>query len=347
MPVLPGYDALLRGTAWVRRTDRAVVRLRGADRVTWLQGLITNDIAVLEPGPVRRSLGDGGSVRDGGQRIYSAYLTPQGRMITDLWVVATPDSLLLDVPAPLATSLAASLDALIIAEDVQIDDESATIAVLQVFGSAATDGANPATDGTDPATDGTDARMEVGVARAAIEIFDSTFGVPSRIVYLPATDVDRFISELPVSYEGVGLDALEVLRVEAGVPRFLIDMTGETIPLEAGLEQRAISFTKGCYVGQEVIVRVTTRGGGRVARRLVGVRVENGAEPPPSGAALHAGERAVGRITSAVFSPRCSGVIALGYVHRDFTEPGTRLEVHHDARSLAAVVHPLPFVQPA
>jgi folate-binding protein YgfZ len=317
------------------------VRLRGADRVTWLQGLITNDIAVLEPGSVRRSLGEGGSVRDGGQRIYSAYLTPQGRMITDLWVVATPDSLLLDVPAPLATSLAASLDALIFAEDVQIDDESATIAVLQVFGAADT-----ATD-ANTATDGADAQMEGGVARAAIEIFDSTFGVPARVVYLPATDVDRFISELAASYEGVGLDALEVLRVEAGVPRFLIDMTGETIPLEAGLEQRAISFTKGCYVGQEVIVRVTTRGGGRVARRLVGLRVENGAEPPPSGAALHAGERAVGRITSAVFSPRCSGVIALGYVHRDFTEPGTRLEVHHDARSLAAVVHPLPFVQPA
>jgi folate-binding protein YgfZ len=315
----PGYDALLQRTAWVRRTDRGVVRLRGADRVTWLQGLVTNDVSAIAPG----------------QRIYSAYLTPQGRMITDLWVVATPDALLIDVPAALAGSLVARLDALIFAEDVQIDDASASIALLQLF--TAAKGA---------AADGTDAQMG-GVARAAIGIPDPTFGVPSRAAYVPSTDVDRLISALPTAPMEVGLDALEVLRVEAGVPRFLVDMTEDTIPLEAGLEDRAISFTKGCYVGQEIIVRVTTRGGGRVARKLVGLRVEHGPEPPPPGAAIHAGERAVGRVTSAVFSPRCAGVIALGYVHRDFTEPGTRLEVHHDARSVAAAVHALPFVAPA
>jgi folate-binding protein YgfZ len=260
-------------------------------------------------------------------------------MITDLWVVAIPDALLLDVPAALAGSLVSRLDALIFAEDVQIDAASASIAVLQLF--TAAEGA--AADG---ATDGTDAQMG-GVTRAAIEIPDPTFGVPSRVAYVPSVDVDRFISALPASHVEVGLDVLEVLRVEAGVPRFLVDMTEDTIPLEAGLEDRAISFTKGCYVGQEIIVRVTTRGGGRVARKLVGLRVEHGPEPPPPGAAIHAGDRAVGRVTSAVFSPRCAGVIALGYVHRDFTEPGTRLEVHHDARSVAAAVHALPFVAPA
>jgi tRNA-modifying protein YgfZ len=308
----PGYDALLRGTAWVRRTDRGVVRLGGADRVTWLQGLVTNDVSAIATG----------------QRVYSAYLTPQGRMITDLWVVATPDTLLLDVPEALARPLVARLDGLIFAEDVQIDDASSGMAVLQIFGA--------------PATDGTEAQM-----KGWLEIVDSTFGVPSRVTYVPLQEADQFASKRLGSHVEVGLDSLEVLRVEAGVPRFLVDMNEDTIPLEAGLEDRAISFTKGCYVGQEIIVRVTTRGGGRVARKLVGLRLEDGAEPPPAGAAIHAGERAVGRVTSAVFSPRCAGVIALGYVHRDFTEPGTRLEVHHDARSLAAAVHALPFVAPA
>ena len=302
-----GYDALLAGLAIVRRTDRAVVRLTGADRVGWLQGLVTNDIASIQPA----------------QRIYNAYLTPQGRMITDLWVVAVPDALLLDVPAPLAGALAARLDGLIFAEDVQIDDASERLAVLQVFGPAPSSPLPP----------------------SALAVADRTYGVPSSVIYLGAADVDAARAAFSTAPE-VGLDALEVLRVEAGVPRFLVDLTDDTIPLEAGLEDRAISFTKGCYVGQEIIVRVTSRGGGRVARKLVGLRVDDDRGVPAAGATLHAGERAVGRITSAAFSPRCAAVIALGYVHRDFTAPGTPLEIHDDARRQTASVHALPFVQP-
>jgi folate-binding protein YgfZ len=303
-----GYDALLSGSAVVRRTDRGVVRLQGADRITWLQGLITNDIAGLARG----------------QRVYGAYLTPQGRMITDLWVVAAGDALLLDVPTSLAADLATRLDSLIFAEDVQVEDATNAVTVLQMFGAA----------------------PDAGGADAVTVVPAREYGVPSHVAYVPASEDARFSSGLRDSHVEVGLDALEVLRVEAGVPRFLADMTDDTIPLEAGIEDRAISFTKGCYVGQEVIVRVTTRGGGRVAKKLVGLRLD-GAEPPASGATIRAGERVVGRVTSAVFSPRCAGVIALGYVHRDFTEPGTSLEVDHDARKLAAHVHALPFVPPS
>jgi folate-binding protein YgfZ len=304
-----GYDALLSGSAVVRRTDRGIVRLLGADRITWLQGLITNDISSLAEG----------------QRVYGAYLTPQGRMITDMWVAAAGDALLLEVPTSLAADLATRLDSLIFAEDVQVEDATNAVTVLQVFG------AKPDAGGTD----------------AVIVVPASEYGVPSRVAYVPAAESARFLSGLRDSHVEVDLDTLEVLRVEAGVPRFLADMTDDTIPLEAGIEDRAISFTKGCYVGQEVIVRVTTRGGGRVAKKLVGLRIEGGAEPPAPGATIRAGERVVGRVTSAVFSPRCAGVIALGYVHRDFTEPGTSLEVEHDARKLAAHVHALPFVPPA
>jgi folate-binding protein YgfZ len=103
-------------------------------------------------------------------------------------------------------------------------------------------------------------------------------------------------------------------------------MDTETIPLEAGIEDRAISFTKGCYVGQEVIIRVMHRGHGRVARRLVSL-VVSGDTVPARGSAIHAGDRAVGEVTSATASPTLGAPLALGYVHRDHAEPGTVLSV--------------------
>jgi folate-binding protein YgfZ len=117
-------------------------------------------------------------------------------------------------------------------------------------------------------------------------------------------------------------------------------MDEDTIPLEAGIEGRAISMTKGCYVGQEVIIRVLHRGHGRVARRLVGLRVRDGAPSP--GARIRGNGRDIGVVTSAVTSPRF-GPIALGYVHRDFVEPGTAVEIDAVQRVDAAVVSALPF----
>ena len=99
-------------------------------------------------------------------------------------------------------------------------------------------------------------------------------------------------------------------------------MDEETIPLEAGIEGRAISFTKGCYVGQEVIIRVMHRGHGRVARKLVGLLVD-GETPPPPGTVVRAPDKEIGQVTSSAWSPALERPIALGYVHRDFVEPGT------------------------
>ena len=123
------------------------------------------------------------------------------------------------------------------------------------------------------------------------------------------------------------------------MPLFHRDMDEDTIPLEAGIEPRAISFTKGCYVGQEVIIRVMHRGHGRVARKLVGLAIDAD-RVPASEALIHAGDREIGRVTSATWSPALNRPIALGYVHRDFVEPGTRVAV---ADSAAAVVV-LPLV---
>ena len=139
---------------------------------------------------------------------------------------------------------------------------------------------------------------------------------------------------------GVGLPLLgdlaaESLRIEAGVPRFGVDMTEDTIPLEAGIEPRAISFTKGCYVGQEVNIRVMHRGHGRVARRLVLLHVSGGV--PERGSAVVDGDREIGSVTSAVRSPRF-GPVALGYVHRDYVADGTKVEIQADGGRLEAVV---------
>jgi len=316
-----GYDALRGGRAFVRRTDRGVIRLSGTDRSSWLQGLVTNDVRALAPG----------------HRLYGAWLTPQGRMITDLWIAATDESLLLDVPASLAAGLAARLDSLIFAEDVQVADVSAEMACTHVLG-AGVPGAR--------------------VPGAQVLVPDDTYGVPALVAY---GDLDALLEVHGLSSlrgaPWVDLDTFDVLRVEAGVPKFLVDMTEDTIPLEAGIEDRAISFTKGCYVGQEIIVRVTQRGGGRVARKLVGLALDAGqrtgtpegsagGSAPASGAPIHVGDRAIGHVTSAAFSPRLGRVIALGYVHRDFVNPGTHVEVLDGAERRPAVVAALPFVAP-
>jgi folate-binding protein YgfZ len=143
----------------------------------------------------------------------------------------------------------------------------------------------------------------------------------------------------------------ETVRIESGVPLFRQDMDEDTIPLEAGIEGRAISLTKGCYVGQEVIIRVLHRGHGRVARKLVGLVVEGG-PPVPVGATVRSGGREIGRVTSATISPALDRSIALAYVHRDFVQPGTPVVVDEvdtvenveNVENRPAVVSALPFV---
>ena len=278
---LDGYRALRTDGGVVRRTDRSVLAVTGADRAAWLQGLVTNDVAALAPGDT----------------CYAAYLTPQGRMITDMNVMARADRLLLDVPATLAGALRDRLDGLIFTEDAQVVDQGAAfdvwtaIAPGEPLGGALTD-------------------------------FVVERGQPPGVGY-PEIDLDTF----------------EVVRIERGIPRFLVDMDTDTIPLEAGIEDRAISFTKGCYVGQEVIVRVTHRGGGRVAKKLVRWKADESAGVvPPSGARIVAGDRDIGRVTSAAFSPGRVAVVGLGYLHRDFVEPGTEVTVvWNDLRSMVIV----------
>jgi folate-binding protein YgfZ len=160
-------------------------------------------------------------------------------------------------------------------------------------------------------------------------------GVPGFVAYVAPAHADALDAALRShGAAGVSQETLEAARIEAGYPVFGVDMTEDTIPLEAGIEGRAISFSKGCYVGQEVVIRVLHRGGGRVARRLVALRIDG--DVPSPGAKLTAGGRDVGFVTSSAASPT-QGSIALGYLHRDFTAPGTEVAVTGDSPGRATV----------
>ena len=128
----------------------------------------------------------------------------------------------------------------------------------------------------------------------AVAVGNDDFGVPAIDLFVPSGSLPAIVATLTAAgVSSVDDDLGDVLRIEAGTPAFGVDMTHETIPLEAGIEDRAISLTKGCYVGQEVIIRVLHRGQGRVARRLVGLTFPADGQPPPRGERLHAGERQI------------------------------------------------------
>jgi folate-binding protein YgfZ len=296
---IPEYDALRRGAGLIDRSDRGTVRLDGADRRSFLQGVLTNDILALERGSA----------------CYAALLTPQGRMIADMHVLALDEFVLLDVARAQVAELVSLFDRSIFSEDVTVRDASHEYARLAVAGPEA------------PRALKDSQHAMPGVLSFADEAWD----VPRIEILLPGGDAVLRAAREALHAAGaidVGLDAVEAVRIESGVPLFGADMDGTTIPLEAGIESRAISFSKGCYVGQEVIVRVLHRGHGRVAKKLVrlAVNVPSEAELPPAGAALVKEGREVGKLTSVAWSPHQGRGTALGYVQRDFADAGTLLD---------------------
>ena len=298
------YRALHERAGWVERQDVGRLWVRGQDRRSYLHGLLTNDIEGLSAGTAS----------------YAALLTAQGRMITDMYVFERGDVLLVTLPRPLAAAVRDRLEQFVFSEDVQVEDATETTIQIGVYGPLADKVVGDLPSGS-PVT-----VMPSGdFGLHGFELITTPDGKAALVNALTEAGV------VPASQETV-----EVCRIEAGVPRFLVDMTEDTIPLEAGIEDRAISMTKGCYPGQEIIIRVLHRGGGRVARRLVRIGLPAGAPVPQRGAALHGvapavgryGEgRAIGVVTSAAESPALGRPIALGYVHRDFTEPSTPVEV--------------------
>jgi folate-binding protein YgfZ len=322
------YQAARRRVAFLERSSRGRLLVSGSDRASYLQGLLTNDTLALRSG----------------EGCYSAYLTPQGRMISDMWVYELGDVILLSLPGDAKDTVLAKLDQFIFSEDVQLGDVTATFGQVAVVGPDAARVVSLVMDDV-PATRLT-ALPEHGnirgtiAAQPAIVTRITDVGEPGFDIYLERTGIGALNARLvDAGAAELGPETADVLRVEAGVPEFHRDMDEETIPLEAGIEQRAISQTKGCYVGQEVIIRVLHRGHGRVARKLVGLTLD-GNTVPARGSIVKSDQKDVGEITSSVRSIALDKPIALGYLQRDFLAPGTRVSVEGSE----AVVTPLPFL---
>jgi folate-binding protein YgfZ len=321
------YHAARTLAALISR-DRGRIVVSGKDRGSYLQGLLTNDIVAL----------------GAGQGCYAAYLTAQGRMITDLDVYELGDVILLTMVPAVKDTVLTRLDQFIFSEDVQLLDATGTSGSFAIVGpqAAAMLGGALSLDPRSLEQMGDHASTRVAVDGEPLIVLRVTdTGEPGfEIVgaHEPITTVQERLREagaVDLDFEGA-----EALRIERGVPLFGRDMDEDTIPLEAGIEQRAISFSKGCYVGQEVIIRVLHRGHGRVARKLVGLSFEPGAAIPAAGSVLVADGKEIGSVTSGVASPALGRAIALAYVKRDFVEPGTIVTT---ADGKSATVTALPF----
>lgn len=345
---LEQYQAVRERAALIDRSDdRGRLRLTGNDRRTYLHGLLTNDIAALTAQ----------------QGCYAVLLTPQGRMISDMRVSELGEAVLIDLPGHTAETVRQRLSDFIFSEDVEVVDVRQSLAHFGLYGPSAVEMLTPMILRPEPH------REDLSVPGQGIEElppnanltarFEDTeiivvrsddYGVDGFELFIAAPESDRLADRLRAAGAAdVSAETLAVCRIEAGRPEFGVDMDEHTIPLEAGIEDRAISLTKGCYVGQEIIIRVLHRGHGRVAKRLVGF--VGAAQDPPfvRGEPLLSTEgKEVGAVTSGAASPRFRRPIGLGYVHRDFADAGTVLQVGPvDAGPRQATVVTVPFIQPA
>ena len=296
-------DRAARETLAHRLRPCGVLDVAGADRVAFLQGQLTQDVKAMAPGEVRPAAG----------------LTPKGRIVFLSRVLALPDILRLLVPADSREGILAHLKKYVIFQKVTLSDRSGEFALFGLYGPRARGISAPGGAFALPAE-----------GEFSAEVLVSSGG---------AADVERMLES--AGSARVSEATAEILRVEAGRPRFGSDVDGTHFPDEVGLDA-AISTTKGCYVGQEIVAR--TRTYGRVNRRLVGFRFPDGAIS--AGSLLKRPEEAEpgkieqGRVTSAVLSP-VFGAIGLGYAFRD-VPAGARLIAASDP-ARGAVVSSLPF----
>ena len=318
------YRAVRELAGLVDLAFRHRIRATGSDRLTFLQGMLSNDVATLADG----------------QGCAALLLTEQGKVVADLVVLATEDALLLDGFASASTAATAALERFIVADDVELAPLGAADHAFGLYGPGAAAALGKLGAADLPTADFHHVTSRVG-------------DVETRIVRVPAPGAGGYVCIvtteaaaqwwtccLDAGISPAGHRAFDVLRIESGVPWYGRDVGADTIALEAPYED-AISFRKGCYLGQEVMERVSARG--HVNRKLVGLEL-TGADVPPAGTRLFADGRDVGWITSACWSWRLRRSIALGYVRREHLAPGTTLALGAVDSSPTATVRALPFV---
>jgi folate-binding protein YgfZ len=310
------YAVLTEGCGLVDRSERGKLALAGADAKSFLNGQVTNDVEALQPGA----------------GCYAAFLTHKGKMLGDVRVLDAGDELLLDTERVALQALFDMVRRFSVGYDVQLHKRTLERALFSLVGPRAHE-VIPGVPGGEHAHVDTDFGRAIATAEGIDVLCEAEQADAVRAALIEAGAVQ--VSE----------DAAEIVRVERGRPRYGIDMDDGTIPQEAELNERAVSFTKGCYVGQETVARLHWKG--KPNRRLRGLRLS---APASSGEELRLGgpdgnpSRPLGRIGSAVVSPR-HGPIALAIVRRE-AAPGDTLVVAREgdpSGGATATVVELPF----
>lgn len=288
-------------------SSRAKIILGGKDRVRFLHGLTTSDIKALKVG----------------EGCYTIITNRLGRMVADIKVMALEDALLLDAENKLRQTIIEYLNKFIVIDDVVVKDVTNEFAQVGVFGPASKDEVAKIFGITIPPL------MEFHFAQANHVII-------SRWLITGEDGYEIFASSDIIPAPPISAETFNILRLENGVPLWGVDMDENNIPTEAGLEAKAISYSKGCYVGQEIIQRIKTYG--EVAKHLVGFAMQ-GNDIPHRGDKIFAGNKEIGEITSAAKSFSLNKVIALGYVKRGHNTIGNKVSIE---KSQAEIV-PMPF----
>jgi folate-binding protein YgfZ len=330
--VLAEHAALRERAVVLDLSFRSRICLTGAERVRFLHGQVTNDVNRLEVG----------------EGCYAALITAKGRIQSDLNIYRLQDELLLDFEPGLTKAISERLEKYVIADDVQVVDVASHYGLLSIQGPQA-----------GSVLSGAGVAVELPAAAFSfVKIADATLGEiylmnQPRLgtngfdLFVPVAGVSAMLEKLLAAAKArggraCGWEAFEMARIEAGIPRFGVDMDESNIALEAGLENRAISFSKGCYIGQEVISRIKTYG--QVAKALRGLRLADDLKSLPArGDKLFHGGKEVGYVTSALASPALKTNVALGYVRKEVNEPGSELTLRTSEGESRARIVELPF----
>jgi folate-binding protein YgfZ len=296
------YQALLSGCGLYELSDRAKIAVTGGDRVRWLNGMVTNNVRDLAP--------------DHG--VYAFLLNAQGRIQGDLYVFQRGDSLLLDIELGQREKVMQLFDRFIIADDVEIADVSEKIAALGVSGPQAQSVLRKAgiefPDLAPLESCSPTCACACGCMQCTLVRGDDSAGTSYEIWLAPDQLRTAWDALLAAGATAVGTNALELRRISLGIPRYGVDIRDRDLPQETG-QTRALNFTKGCYLGQEIVERIRSRG---AVHRQFGAFVVEGALPEP-GAKIVADEKEVGEITSSAILPMAGGdrSVALGYLRRE------------------------------
>lgn len=299
------YRALREGCGVAARSEAGLLEITGKDRQRFLNAYITCEAKDLAPG----------------QTAYGFFTSPQGRILSDAVVLALEDRFWLEVGPGQEEAIASHLQKYILADRVEVRPLEG-VELLTLVG--------PRTEevlGTSP--------QDVKVQKS------DRFGAPAWTLWAPTAEAEGLIESLiERGARRVGTEALEVLRTEAGIPRFGRDFGPDNFPQETG-EEEAVSYTKGCYLGQEVVARIHYRGG--VQKTLRGLVFEPGTGPGPGVQLLYEGRQA-GVATTVVQSIALGRPVGLGILHKRAAEPGTRLQMESIEQIGEVEVRELPLV---